>query len=81
MIWISKVHAELSGMWKIVKKENDRDYCLQLPEKKKNVTLDLILLEKWSLLRIGQRKKGQNMYLLSTYYVLSIGRGNFYYCR
>ena len=26
-------------------------------ERKKNVTLDLILLEKWSLLGIGQRKK------------------------
>ena len=39
-------YSELSRMWKIVKKGNDRDHCLHLPIKK-NVTLDFFLLEKW----------------------------------
>lgn len=46
MIWTSKVHTELSGMWKIVNKENDRDYCLQLPEKKKKCYFGLNFIGK-----------------------------------
>lgn len=56
MIWISEEHSELSRLSKVVKKEMI-EIIVCIYRKKENVILDLVL-EIWSHLLTGERKKG-----------------------